>query len=48
MMMMMMVAAHPMLAKSAKALNQAQIDRLRASRVENRFCVKLQNYKKYT
>ena len=46
MMMMMMVAAHPMLTESTKALNQAQINGLRASRVQNRFCVKLLNYKK--
>ena len=44
--MMMMMGAHPMLAESTKALNQAQIDGLRASGVENRFCVKLSNYKK--
>ena len=44
--MMMMLGAHPMLAKSTKALNQTQIDGLRASRVQNRFCVKLLNYKK--
>ena len=46
MMMMMMVAAHPMLTESTKALNQAQINGLRASRVQNRFCVKLLNCKK--
>ena len=44
--MLMMLGAHPMLAKSTKALNQAQIDGLRASRVQNRFCVKLLNCKK--
>ena len=44
--MMMMMGAHPMLAESTKALNQAQIDGLRASRVQNRFCVKLLNFKK--
>ena len=44
--MMMMLGAHPMLAKSTKALNQTQIDGLRASRVQNRFCVKLLNCKK--
>ena len=47
MMMMMMVAAHPMLTESTKALNQAQIDGLRASRVQNRFCVKLLDHKTY-
>ena len=35
--MLMLLGAHPMLAKSTKALNQAQIDGLRASGVENRF-----------
>ena len=45
--MMMMLGAHPMLAKSTKALNQTQIDGLRASRVQNRFCVKLLDHKTY-
>ena len=44
--MLMMMGAHPMLAESTKALNQAQIDGLRASRMQNRFCIKLWVYKK--